>query len=132
MTIRRTVQEFPFPNPGEENGYLLFSPEMESEELVAFHGAAESNLDSIIENNFRVSGWLSSISFAATSSLALGYGCEKRSEQSPQGVVIAAKLQSLEKPHVVHSGSIIHLYKPEEVPPSILGYCIIPESYVHS
>jgi len=132
MKNRVSVTEYPFPEPNEKNGYLLFPNSLENEELVVFHGTARSNLDSIIEGNFKVSGELESISFSSTSSPALGYGCNKRSEQSPEGVVLAVKLQSLNKPHVVSSGGIIHLYKPEQVPPCILGYCIIPENYVHS
>jgi len=103
-----------------------------NDEHVVFHGTAEKNLDSIIRNNFIVSGYLKSISFSERSNLALNYGCGSRSEDSPKGVVLAVRLQTLNKPHVERSGGIIHLYKPEEVPPTIVGYCIIPHNYVYS
>lgn len=132
MKNRDSVTEYPFPKPNEINGYCLFPASLENEELVVFHGTTKSNLESIIENNFKVSGELKSISFSSNSNLALSYGCDKRSKQSPEGVVLAVKLQSLNKPHVVSSGGVILLYRPEQEPPRILAYCIIPATYVHS
>ncbi len=132
MRDRSSIEEFPFGNPNEENGYMVFPDSLINEKLVVFHGTAEADLDSIIKNNFRVSGELESISFSTSSNLALGYGCGKRSKESPKGAVLAVRLKSLEKPHVVNEGGIVHLYKPEEVPPTVIGYCIIPSNYVYS
>lgn len=125
------VKRYDFPWPNDSKGYEVFPVELENDPLVAFHGTAASNLESIAKHGFKIQGSIPSISFAKTSSLPLGYACSKRAPESPEGVVIAVRFQSLNPPCVVAEVSCIHLYC-QDKQPEIIGYCIVPESYVHS
>lgn len=123
------TREYTFLETNEEKGYHLFPGELENDEHIFFHGTAEKNLESILESGFRISGNLSSVSFAKSSSLSLKYACEARNESSPRGVVIAVRFDCLSKPYIVQESFGLHVYN-LDMQPHIVGYCFIPENYV--
>src|SRR3712207_2304137 len=100
MNEKTQIKEYLFQGANEEGGYRLFPDELEDDEYVFFHGTAEGNLQSILENGFRIAGSLPSVSFARNSSLALRYACNSRSENSPRGCVIAVRFHCLKKPGI--------------------------------
>jgi hypothetical protein len=129
MANNASLEEYPFPWPDQDKGYSLFPPELENDELIAFHGTAQANLQSIIKDGFKFGESLKSISFAKQSSLALRYGSEARTKVSPKGCVLAVRFtEPIPRPGVGVETSIIYVYKPEEQP-KVVGYCIIPENY---
>lgn len=85
------IKQYEFPWPNEDTGYELFPSELENDPLIAFHGTAELNLEPIVKHGFRIQGGLESISFAKGSSFPLGHACDRRSNESPKGVVIAVR-----------------------------------------
>jgi hypothetical protein len=122
-------KEYPFPSTPEKNEYRLFPDDMENDGQIFFHGTAEQNFSSIVNNGFRISGNLLSVSFARNSSLPLRYACESRSISSPCGVVLAVRYACLNKPHIVKENFGLHVYNLDEQP-KIIGYCVIPANYV--
>lgn len=127
------VEEFPFPSPHPdgERGYRVFPAALESDPLVVFHGTARVHLASILTHRFRIRGALPSVSFTKTSPVALGYACSKRSDDSPEGVVIAARFSSFAPPGTVEeAGGCVTIYR-EDAPYEILAYCIVPADYAH-
>ena len=120
--------DFPFPEDIKGASYRLFPIELENDPLVAFHGTAEKNLGSIIDQGFKFKGDLQSCSFATSSSGALTYACEGRSEDSPSGCVVAVRFGSLAG--VVAEPCMIHVYKEDRMP-EVIGYCIVPAAYSH-
>ena len=130
MATLDTIRQYNFPWPNDTNGYNLFPEDIENDPLVAFHGTAESHLNSIIRDGFKIEGNLPSVAFAKNSALSLGYAANKRQTGSPNGVVIAVRFDSLSPPCVVEEIACIYLYC-QNKQPKIIGYCIIPESYMH-
>ncbi|MFK4719352.1 hypothetical protein ABIE89_000452 [Bradyrhizobium niftali] len=118
--------EYSFQEPSEHRNYRIFPAELEDDEPIAFHGTAETNLKSIIDGGFSFIGALQSLSFARTSSLALKYACDARTEVSPNGCVLTVRFPSLEK--VAVESAVIHVYR-LDLQPKVIGYCIIPASY---
>lgn len=59
-----TPKEYPFKGADEKNRYRLFPNEMENDDLIAFHGTAEINKQSITDNGFTFAATLRSLSFA--------------------------------------------------------------------
>jgi hypothetical protein len=45
--------EYSFPWPDQNRGYNLFPEELEDDELIAFHGTAEANRQSIVNDGFK-------------------------------------------------------------------------------
>lgn len=123
-----TPKEYPFEGADEENGYRLFPVDLENDDHVAFHGTAEANIRSIIDNGFTFAGSLQSLSFAKSSTFALKYACDARTEASPNGCVLAVRFVSLDRPGIMVETSIIHVYKLEEQP-KVIGYCVVPANY---
>jgi hypothetical protein len=70
------------------------------------------------------------VSFSRTSGLALGYACGKRSEASPEGVVIAVRFgpDKGSQRRSQQFGLHVDRFDPQ---PEIVGYCIVPATYVH-
>lgn len=130
MNENGSIREYDFPSPNDETGYNIFPADLEADPLVAFHGTAESNLVSIIAHGFKIQGILPSISFAKNSGFPLGLACNKRSNDSPRGVVIAVRFDSLSGPCIKEEVSCIYLFC-EDKQPKIVGYCIVPEHYEH-
>ncbi|WP_406873352.1 hypothetical protein WHT83_06555 [Aminobacter sp. P9b] len=125
-----SITEYPFPWPDEEKGYRVFPQAMEDDALVAFHGTARANLDSIITDGFQFAGSLQSLSFAKQSPSSLSHACGRRSETSPEGVVIAVRFAPpIPRHYVTVETSDIHVYRLDEQP-EVIGYCIVPADYV--
>lgn len=125
-----SIKQYSFPWPNDDKGYDIFPIELESNPNVVFHGTAESNLESILEDGFIYRNESPSISFAKNSSLSLRYACEKRSGYSPNGVVLAVIFESLQQPGLAVESSCIYLY-PKGKQPKIIGYCVVPGNYLH-
>lgn len=118
--------KYPFVGATEATRYRLFPDELENDDYVAFHGTAEANLKAIIDGGFLFTASLQSLSFAKSSSLALKYACEARSDASPNGCVLAVRFSSFDG--VVVESSIIHVHRLEKQP-TVFGYCIVPADY---
>jgi hypothetical protein len=123
------ITHYPFRGANEEIGYRLFPPEIEDDELIFFHGTAYGNLQSIIDNGFRIGGPLPSISFARDSSVPLGYACKARKKESPEGCVLAVRFDNPNRQGIRHEPFGIHVDVFSDQP-TIVGYCIIPADYV--
>jgi hypothetical protein len=119
---------YPFPGANVENGYRIFPDYLENDEFVAFHGTAEANLSSIIGHGFTFAGSLRSLSFATSSSLALGYACRARTDTSLNGCVLTVRFGLFDRPGIVVETSVIHVHKLDEQP-AVIGYCIVPADY---
>jgi len=126
--VRGDLTVYLFPDCPERDGFHLFNEELENNSMIAFHGTAEGNLQSIIEKGFRIEGELQSCSFAKNSPLALRYAREKRSEASPNGCVVVVRFGSLDE--VTEESSIFYVYKLKAMP-EVVGYCIVPACYRH-
>ena len=122
------IREYKFQSLGEENNYQQFPHEIETNNCIFFHGTAETNFENIKKEGFqpKISGKLSSISFAISSSLALNYACAARNDLSPQGIIIAVDISDI-KEYIVQESFGIHLSP--KFQPKIIGYCLIPENY---
>jgi hypothetical protein len=96
---------------------------------VLFHGTAEKNLHSILENGFVARPPLESISFAKNSRDSLSHWYGNRSPDLPEnGLVIAVRFESLNVQGIQNNISDIHVYKAGPIP-KIIGYCVIPSAY---
>jgi hypothetical protein len=125
-----SIKEYPFPWPDQDKGYNLFPDELEDDELIAFHGTAEANRQSIVNEGFKFGGTLNSVSFAKQSALALKYGSEARTQASPRGCVVVVRFaEPILRPGIKVETSTIHVYSLDEKP-EVIGYCVIPEDYV--
>jgi hypothetical protein len=124
--------EHPFEMPSEHRDYAVFAEAFEKDPTVYFHGTGRNVLRAICDEGFRAPPppKAPSVSFSRTSGLALGYACGKRSEASPEGVVIAVRFgpdnRSLTRSEPF--GIYVDRFDPQ---PEIVGYCIVPAIYVH-
>lgn len=122
--------EYPFLGVDAPSGnYNVFPKALENDPDIYFHGTAASVLKPIIANGFKPAKTLSSVSFSATSSLALGYACETRAA-GEDGVVIAVRIETDNRAGIRKEAFGVHVDKIEPQP-EIVGYCIIPASYHH-
>jgi hypothetical protein len=121
--------EHPFILPGNDDCYCLFPDELESDPLVLFHGTAAKNLQSILSDGFQPQKALASSSFANKSSFSLKYACEARSEESPKGVVIAARFETISIRGIRQEPFGVHL-DDHRTQPTIVSYCIVPAEYL--
>lgn len=119
--------QYPFHGANADVGYCLFPSEMEDNRHIFFHGTAAKNLEPILEQGFK-SLSLPSVSYAKSSSLALKYACDGRSELSPQGCVIAVFFDDLGDPRIISEAFGVHVYD-SGVQPRIIGYCVVPKDY---
>jgi hypothetical protein len=124
--------EHPFGKPGEHNDYAVFTEKFENDPDVFFHGTGRNVLQAIRAEGFRapLPPKAQSVSFSRTSDLALGYACSKRCEASPEGVVIAVRFGPDNRSEVRGEPFGLHVdrFDPQ---PEIVGYCIVPATYVH-
>ena len=120
--------EYAFPTNPQDSNYRLFPLNLEEDPLVYFHGTAETSLSSILKQGFQFKCTLRSISFAKTSALPLRYACEKRSESSPNGCVIAVRYCEENLSKVVLEGEFLtdFILDPQ---PTIIGFCVVPARY---
>lgn len=131
-----TVMEYVLPDNLEETGYCVFSADLEDDALVLFHGTPAENLESILENGFRIPSQdggtgLSSVSFAKRSSMALGHACTKRESEPGDYVIIAVRYESLERKGLKVNVSDIHDYTLDPAP-EVIGFCRVPTTYRHA
>ena len=126
-----TALEYPFGRP-QDNEYKVFPDELEDDPEIFFHGTEERVLQAIRSGGFRFPAppKAQSVSFSRISSLALGYASEMRSEASPNGCVIAVRFSAdnRSQKREEHFGLHVDSFDPQ---PEIIGYCIVPASYVH-
>lgn len=101
MNEKKTTQtpetlEHPFETPTEHRDYAVFSEGFEKDPEIFFHGTGRNVLEAILEEGFTPPAppKAQSVSFSRTSGLALGYACDKRSDASPEGVVIAVRFSA--------------------------------------
>jgi hypothetical protein len=123
-------ERIPFPPDPEKSAYRLFSPQLESDERVYFHGTNAANLEPILNQGFRIPSSLPSVSFCDQSSLALRYACEKRTTDQPEGCVLAVRYENLSAPNLDVGVSVLHDYTctPQ---PLVIAYCIVPANYIY-
>ena len=133
------MEEYSFPWPDHEKGYSLFPSEMEDDPLVLFHGTAIGRFDPIISEGFKSgkelgggtdpSYHLESVSYANSSSHSLMHVCNTR-DRNGGGVfvVFVVKFPSLPSAGITVNQSDIHVFDPR-IEPTILGFCVVPESY---
>ena len=125
------LTEYPFPDKDnlEASRYRLFPEDLEADDNVVFHGTSRANAVQICSNEFISGESLDSVSFFEKSSIALGYACKRRSSESPDGCVLAVRYDSLEREGIRLGGGILHddTLNPQ---PEIIGYCIVPKSYL--
>jgi hypothetical protein len=125
------AREYPLGVP-QQNEYRVFPDELENDPDIFFHGTEERVLQAIRDEGFRFPDRprAQSVSFSRVSSLALGYASGKRSNASPNGVVIAVRFavdnRSVRREQAF--GLHVDRFDPQ---PEIVGYCIVPASYVH-
>ena len=119
----------PFVKPNtEKEEYGVFPVEFENRSDTFFHGTSAFIGYKILNEGFRFTGALPSISFADRSRYSLGYACGKRELSSPEGCILACVLD-LSKIKNVYEGGILHVY--EKLPITVVKkVCIIPQEYV--
>jgi len=123
-------REYPFNNPGERHGYRLFPADLENHPNVFFHGTEERVAQLIFNEGFRIPNLplAPSVSFSENSSLSLRYAAERRSDESPNGIVIVVRFNSDDRSIIRSWAGGIHVdrFDPQ---PEVIGYCIVPAQY---
>lgn len=123
--------EYPFPEDPELREYRVFGEGLENDSNVFFHGTSAANLRSILTDGFAFPDHTraQSVSFASSSSVPLRYACEARGAACPEGGIIAVRYVDWKRRGIEYNGSILH-DRTLEPQPEIIGYCIVPSSYV--
>jgi len=125
------TKEYPFPENPEACGYRVFEAALEDDPNVFFHGTSAANLQSILTGGFAFPVYTKaqSVSFASTSSVPLRYASEARDVACPEGCIIAVRYLDFDRREIEYNGSVLHdrTLKPQ---PAIIGYCIVPSSYL--
>jgi RNA:NAD 2'-phosphotransferase (TPT1/KptA family) len=98
-----------------------------SSPTIVFHGTVSSVLDSILREGFKAPPG-ESVHFAKGSTLALSVACQRRSRESPKGVVIAVRFESLFSPGITNQSDTVLLNTPGPQP-EILAYCVVPPDF---
>lgn len=136
MNEKKTTQtpetlEHPFETPTEHRDYAVFSEGFEKDPEIFFHGTGRNVLEAILEEGFTPPAppKAQSVSFSRTSGLALGYACDKRSDASPEGVVIAVRFSAENRSNRREEQFGLHVdrFDPQ---PEIVGYCVVPAGYM--
>lgn len=127
--------EYPLPDNLPERHYRVFPSDLEDDPLVLFHGTARKNLDPILAEGFRLpdpksGNPLISISFAKCSRESLALVMDRRWDEPEEYCIIAVRYLTLKRDGITENRLDIHDYVLDPQP-EILGYCIIPASYVH-
>lgn len=122
-------KRYPFPDNYQSCKDLLFPNELELDDNVYFHGTSLRSALSIIRNGFKIMRQDScSVSFSKKSSIALGYACGKRNEQSPNGCILAVNIGLVKREYIGNGNDVLHIYC-LVTQPEIIGCCIIPAKY---
>ena len=132
-----TITRYEMPEDLEATAYCLFPQVLEAHPLVLFHATPMKNFDAIVAGGFKIlnpggapGGGLESVSFAKRSSGSLTHAVTKRQTCPGDSCVFAVQYEKLDRPGIVDNTSDIHDYTLEP-PPQVIGYCIIPATYVH-
>jgi hypothetical protein len=121
---------FELITPTEENGYCVFTSDLEDDEHVFFHMTPAENQDSIIKEGFRSAqelgvGTLTSVSYAKRSSFCFA---NLGITLSSGFVIFAVRFESGALEEIVNNRSDIHVYK-HYLQPEILGLVRIPAGF---
>ena len=129
-TIPVAIREYTMGTPGEHNNYRLFPAEWDTDPEIFFHGTEDRVRQAIFDEGFSLPSpdKAQSVSFSRTCNLALSYACGKRSEASPDGVVIAVRFGADNKSVKAEESFGLHVtrFDPQ---PEIIGYCTVPNAY---
>ncbi len=136
------MQKYEFQIPNEVNHYNLFPDELENDPLVFFHITPSENFDSIIKRGFLFASTLGkeepicfyplmSVSYAKNSSSCLTHRGENSAHDNVIFVVKFETLNLSDIEGITINPSDIHV-RNEAIQPQILGYCIVPQAYIHS
>lgn len=124
-----------FPKDLADAAYRVFSPALEQDELVLFHGTYLDNLEAIIQDGFRIPDakgetGLASVSFARWSNYAVEHVLNKRRNRPGDYCIIAVRYETLQRVGIKSNYSDIHDFTLDPAP-KIIAYCIIPAAYEH-
>jgi hypothetical protein len=126
------VKQYDFPDTPEASDYRVFPASLENDPDVFFHGTNAENLESIFQDGFKFPppDRARSVSYNSNSALCLGYACEQRTPEAPQGCIIAVRYERPHRPGLNQSGTVLHDHT-LETQPHIVGWCIVPADYYH-
>jgi hypothetical protein len=128
------IVEYPFPDAPADTSYCVFPTVLENNELVVFHATPAKHLEAIIKDGFRIPGrtgvGLQSVSFAKRSVTALTHAMIMRGDQPVSYCILAVLYNTLDRNGLVVNVSDVHDYTLDPAP-QIIGYCMVPASYVH-
>jgi len=127
------VPEYALPSDMHvSEDYRVFPLELEDNPLVVFHGTALANFDAIVAVGFKrgidAGATLESISYAKGSSSALTHWIGRRMV-GQDGIILALRFESFQGLH--EEVQIVYDYKTVPTQPEIIGYVVVPATYVH-
>ncbi len=133
-----SITKYEMPEDLAATAYCLFPQDLEDHPLVLFHATPMKNFDAIDADGFKIpnpgavvpGAGLPSVSFAKRSSASLTHAVTKRHTCPGDYCVFAVRYENLDRHGIKVNTSDIHDYTLEP-PPEIIGYCIIPSTYVH-
>lgn len=128
-----SITRYNFPANPSAHGYCVFPQHLESEDLVLFHATPSENYKAIIEDGFKAdpkgSSGLTSVSFAWKSSAALAHAMGKRESHPGDWCIFAVRYRSISRQGLTWDTVALHDYTLAP-PPEVIGYCIVPETFV--
>jgi hypothetical protein len=129
------ITEFAFPTDPAASGYCVFPAELEDDELVLFHATLARNFAVIAEQQFKIPDptgrcGLASVSFAKRSVGALNHAINERRNEPGDYCIFAVRYDTLNRPGLQVNLSDVHDFTLDPAP-RIIGYCMVPASYVH-
>lgn len=134
---RMTITKYEMPENLKATAYCLFPPALEDDPLVLFHATPIKNFDAIDSDGFKIpnpdgrpGGGLQSVSFSKRSSASLDHAVTKRRTYPGDYCVFAVRYEKLDRPGIADNPSDIHDCTLNPAP-EIIGYCVIPATYVH-
>lgn len=126
--MRHHYRQVVFPGANEHLGYRIFPHDLEDDPLVFFHGTSERNLDSILQNGFRLGLLSGSTSFAHSSELPLRYASDARKRAGEKGCVIAVRFTDITAHGVRKEGFGVDVWLLAAMP-APMAFCIVPSNY---
>ncbi len=130
-----TIVEYTFPVNPAATDYCVFPEALENDELVCFHATPIENYEAIIKQGFKIpdltgTTGLQSVSFAKRSNAALTHAINLRLTNPGKYCILAVLYATLERDGLKINYSDIYDYTLSPAP-EIIGYCIVPETYMH-
>lgn len=130
-----TVKEYAFPDDPSSQDYRVFPTQLENDEQVLFHATPEANRGAIIRDGFKFpdpqsGNPLRSVSFAKNSITALTHAMHMRKNRPGNYCIFAVRYASLDRQGLKVNLIDVHDYTLTP-PPKIIGYCIVPATYLH-